>query len=151
MLTGAPVNNYGYVVGAYTGEDNNTYRIITVQKETNRYYVNGNSKAGGGSVIASGVAANVIHEGLITNGAVQIDGVNIPTTTTGSSFASSAVISILHNGFVGRIYGSYAKQNGVLKYNMIPVRRNSDSKCGMYDTVSKTFFGSATSTAFTCP
>lgn len=41
--------------------------------------------------------------------------------------------------------------NGVLAFNGIPVRQISTNKCGLYDTVSNTFFPSATSTAFTCP
>lgn len=150
MLTGTPLNNYAAVVSAYTNEDSNTYRIITQQKQTDSYYVNGNSKAGGGSVLHS-AAMNTIHEGYIRNGVVTIDGTNVSTTTQGDSIASSASLTILSNGFVGRVYRAYAEQNSGMRYDMIPVRRVSDNKCGMYDVESGTFFTSASSTAFTCP
>ena len=48
-------------------------------------------------------------------------------------------------------YAKVFNADGELIRSFVPVRRNSDNKCGMYDTVSGTFFGSATSTAFTCP
>ena len=41
------------------------------------------------------------------------------------------------NGNIGR---TYLKQNGVMLYNLIPARHNSDGVLGMYDTVTGTFF-----------
>ena len=51
----------------------------------------------------------------------------------------------------GKLHYAKIWDDGELIRSFVPVRRNSDNKCGMYDTVSGTFFGSATSTAFTCP
>ncbi len=50
-----------------------------------------------------------------------------------------------------RIYSSVIEQGGALIRNFVPVKRASDNVCGMYDTVSRAFFGSATNTAFICP
>ena len=41
--------------------------------------------------------------------------------------------------------------NGTLAFNGIPVRQISTDKCGLYDTVSGTFFSSASGTEFDCP
>ena len=54
-------------------------------------------------------------------------------------------------GFKGKIYYGKIYNNNVLAFNGVPVRRNSDNVCGMYDTITGQFFKSATSTNFTCP
>ena len=56
-----------------------------------------------------------------------------------------------HSPSRGKLYYLKMWENAVLVRDFIPVMRNSDSKCGLYDTVSGTFFDSATSTAFVCP
>lgn len=42
-----------------------------------------------------------------------------------------------------KLYSCDMFENGVLVRNFIPVKRNSDNKIGLYDTVSKTFFTDA--------
>ena len=42
-----------------------------------------------------------------------------------------------------KMWNFYITRNGATKLNLIPVRRLTDNVCGMYDTVSKTFFGNA--------
>ena len=149
MLTGAPVNDYGCVVGTYSGESYNSYRIITVLKSTDQYYVNGNARSGNGSIQVYSIAANQIHEGIISNGAVTIDGVTTPTTIQGDPVVSSTPIYIFNSGFVGRMYESYAAKDGVVQYQMFPVKRTSDNAVGMYDMVSQTFFTSSGTHQFT--
>lgn len=45
--------------------------------------------------------------------------------------------------YTGSVSEFWIKNNGVYKMYLIPCRRKSDQKVGMYDTVSKTFFTSA--------
>ena len=51
--------------------------------------------------------------------------------------------------FIGDIGRSYLKQNGVMLYNYIPCRRDSDNVVGFYDTVSQTFKTKSGSGTFT--
>ncbi len=146
MITGEPTGDYPYICGIYDGESYNTYRIILDHTSTAQYLVNGNSRAGGGSARVS-APANVIHEGTIHNGYVLFDGVRYNTPTQGMQGGTTSVNRTIGLfGFVastpkivGRMYAAYAKQDGVMKYNYIPARRDSDNKVGMWDTVSRTF------------
>ena len=139
MVTDTPTANYPYIVGAYSAETVNAYRVILKLKETEAYYVSGNSKAGGGSVLISNKPANMIHTATINNGYVVFDGVSYNTPTQGTTIPASVSINLFKSGLKGRIYASYAKKDGVYKYNYIPAKRNSDDAIGMYDTVSGTF------------
>lgn len=53
--------------------------------------------------------------------------------------------------FSGRIYGFAIINNGVDKIRLIPCVRKSDSKPGMYDTVTKTFYTNAGTGEFIVP
>ena len=144
MITGQAPSTYAYVCGVYQSEETNSYRIILKLRETDAYYVSGNSKAGGGgSVLVSNVPANEIHDGIIRNGSVSIDGVEYLTTIQGETIPNNNPIVLfgLSRSYkiVGRIYAAYAKKDGVLQYEYIPARRNSDNALGMYDRVSGTF------------
>ena len=97
----------------------------------------------------------------IDNGAVYFDGVNyqksqghqdnfeinyplfLGTANPGGTTPSA-------NAMAKYYHYSVKNKNNTLIQNLIPARRNSDNKCGMYDTVSGTFFTSATSTDFVC-
>lgn len=48
-----------------------------------------------------------------------------------------------------KMYYFLEKKNGKVVMNLVPVKRISDSKIGMYDTISNTFYPSATATDFT--
>ena len=144
MMTGTPAN-YGKVVSAYTNEASNTYRIIAAGTSSTTYYINGNSKAQGSRTVD--LALNQIHEGLIENGSVTIDGTVYNTPTQGNSISGSS--TILFSKIYGQIYSSWAKKDGVYEYNVIPARRNSDGVVGMYDTVSGTFFTNSGTGTFT--
>ena len=99
------------------------------------------------------------------NATVSLPGDRLMINGTSYSFYGSNVSGITRSIYLGAMNSGsplggggtvaykkfYITREGSTLFNGIPVRRNSDSKCGMYDTVSKTFFGSATGTAFTCP
>jgi len=150
MLVSAPTTSYSYVIGAYNGETYNTYRIITKQTSSTGYYVNGNSAAGSGSVLADNYAANVIHEAYIRNGSVTVDSTTYTTSTQGTTIPSNVHLFLLGNASVGRtssrIYESWAKQNGIEKYHYYPAMRNSDNAIGMYDTVGQRFVSATAGT-----
>ena len=158
MLTQAPRVSDSWVVGTYTTNDNyNAYRISTYGQRTEIYKVTGNTKVNGGTT-SSTFYPNEIHEGSIKNKSITIDGRTYTPSTTGSAITATTPIVVFardasgnNGGFIGRMYATWAKNGGVLQYNYIPVRRNSDGVCGMWDTVSNTFKISNSSTQFTCP
>lgn len=51
--------------------------------------------------------------------------------------------------FNGRIYSYKHYKNNILVQDLIPVKRDSDGAIGMFDLVTKTFYGSVNSTPFT--
>ena len=53
------------------------------------------------------------------------------------------------NGASARMKYYTIRQNGVVVFNGIPAKRNSDSAIGMFDTVTKTFFANAGTGTFT--
>ena len=65
--------------------------------------------------------------------------------TLGLFYVKGYAVSDLYNG---KVYYYKHSKNGVLLQNMIPAKRVSDGKIGMYDTINKEFFTSATSTDF---
>lgn len=56
-----------------------------------------------------------------------------------SIFATSSKIF----PFIGKLFEATVYQNGTMVRNLIPAMRNSDSKVGMYDTVTRQFFTNA--------
>ena len=135
--TGTPVTNYAGVVLLYNNENTNTYRILANEKKTGEYYANGNSIAGGGGAIVN-AAMNIVHECLMQNGSVVIDGKIYTTSSKGQTLTSDNIFLML-NGFVGRIYNFWLSIDGVLRYDMIPVLDGNDTPC-LYDKVTKQFF-----------
>ena len=55
------------------------------------------------------------------------------------------------NGIPVKTYSSKMIKNGVVVQNLIPCVRKSDSKPGMYDTVSKTFYTNSGTGEFIVP
>lgn len=55
------------------------------------------------------------------------------------------------NMFIGKLKSFRVTNDGTLKLNLIPCTRVSNGIVGMYDTVSKTFYSSASDVAFTAP
>ena len=137
-------NSYADVFGVYYGENYNTYRVITNLKDSSKYYVSGNSKAGGGSVALSDKAINQIHTATAKNGYVIFDGVTITTSTQGTALPSDASLGIFAKGdgngkIIARIYSVNVKKDGTLIRNFVPAK-DSSGVIGMYDTVNNRFF-----------
>ena len=159
MLTQTPRVSDSYVIGTDIGNNNvNAHRIATSGFRSDYYNLNGNSKNAGSGTAGATAFPNQIHEGTIKDKSVVIDEHTFSTTTAGSAINANTPImlfaqnaSAVASGFIGRMYASWATKDGVKQYNYIPVRRNSDGMCGMWDTVSQTFKPSSSGTPFTCP
>lgn len=96
---------------------------------------------------------------------VSLPGDQIMINNSNYAFQGSSISGITRSIYLGgmnsgnalgntgtvQYKGFYIVRQGELVFNGIPARRNSDGKCGMYDTVSGEFLISATGTAFTCP
>ena len=79
-----------------------------------------------------------------------INGTSI--TRTSSSAVTQTNYRLLDYGSYGmaaKLYGAKFYKNNELAFNGVPARYGN--VCGLYDTVSGTFFPSATTTNFTCP
>lgn len=152
MSVAAPPNNYGYIFGVYEGENYNSYRLIHKLTSTTEYYVSAKSKAGS-SILLSNVALNAKHSIKIKNGTFIYNGVSYTAPTTGTSLPSTNTMLLFKSKkdqySKCRIYSTWAKKDGILKYKMIPAKRKSDNEIGMYDMVTGRFFGNSGTGTFT--
>ena len=85
---------------------------------------------------------------LSGNGVLTINGVSNSYTyksaidgTNGNMYVF--IRSNKQSAFIGKLRKFKITNSGTLKLNLIPCIRGSDGKAGVYDTVSKTFYGSA--------
>lgn len=86
-----------------------------------------------------------------------IDGVQ-KVTRSASTFTAPSTTTLLasninggtigNNGY-GKIYSFKVERNGVLLRNLVPAVRTSDSKVGLYDTMTGTFYANAGTGQFT--
>ena len=149
MRTATPTVDWSRICSVYANEQSNTYRIIANKQSGTSYLVNGNSKAGGGGGGAA-CALNAIHEGLIENGRVTVDGTVHSTPTQGNTISADSKMLLWGPSTTGRLYAAWAKKDGVYQYDMVPARRNSDGAVGMYDRTRQRFFeNTASNGAFT--
>lgn len=84
---------------------------------------------------------------------------NMNGTVNGVAFSHTATASVTGNWFLfgspsgsykftGSLFSAIARQGGVVVFDGVPARRNSDNVAGLYDVVSGNFFTSTTTTAF---
>ena len=142
MTTAAPDVSYPEVIAAYSSENANAYRIIlSLNPKVPLIY--GNTLAAGGHQ-TSHLELNSVGTATLKNGSAIFNNryYDLAGKKRGDPIASNATIKMLR-GLKGRIYASNATKDGVLMYNAIPARRNSDNVLGMYDTVTGTFFTNA--------
>ena len=76
---------------------------------------------------------------------ISINNTNLQTGATPRSNACpTGIVLFAHSNtgsysFIGKMYYYKIYDNGVLAFNAVPVRRNTDGAIGMFDTVSGTF------------
>lgn len=97
-----------------TNADQNNKIHITLKKES---FV-----TSGGTTLTPSFAGTINDTSLTLFGRISQDG-------------NTVVCSII------KMWNFYITRNGSMKLNLIPVRRLTDNEVGMYDTVSKQFFG----------
>ena len=125
IFTGA----YETVFRAYTGEQNNCYRIIRANTSNTNVYVNGGSKAGGGTITASNVVdGSTPMEFHVKYGTAVINGTTFTLSTTQGSTLTTALqinrgrwygFTICHNGVMVRSYHPCVDANG--NYGLVDV------------------------------
>lgn len=121
--------SYETIFRAYTGEANNTYRIIRNATSNTNVLVNASSKAGGGSTnITNAVSTNAAFEFHLRSGKVTIDGTDYTLSTTQGTTLTTALqinrgrwygFTIYHNGVMVRSYHPCVDANG--NYGLVDV------------------------------
>lgn len=132
------------ISGAYTENNSSYFGIIRSAdgKLNYRSYIN---FVPCGDVITTGtqydveVVLNNNSQSMTCNGANATS--SYPTADLASNLYLFKISNLPTQAFIGRVYYFSLWQNNVLVRNLIPVRRLTDNEVGMYDTVSKTFFG----------
>jgi hypothetical protein len=117
-----------------------------------KYFAAGSAPAIAGGKMDSGVWYQILcsSSGLFS---VNISGTEYTVQSNYGGAVNTALyigaranLSQLFKGAIGKIV---IANNGILKRKYIPALRESDEKCGFYETVSGQFFGSSTGTDFT--
>ena len=88
-----------------------------------------------------------------SDGTFTCNGISLRVTPTQALDGTATTLRIFmrrdgSNPFIGRLKSFKVTNNGMVKINLIPCIRLSDSVAGAYDTVSKTFYSSASNNAF---
>jgi len=88
------------------------------------------------------------------NGVYTCDGASATNAPIGELDGTSTNLWIFKrrnasSPWIGKLYSFTVQHGGITKLNLVPCVRISDSKAGAYDTVSKTFYPSASDTDFT--
>lgn len=120
----ALLNIYGSQSAATTSylEDNTRYTIF---KDKNKLYLNGN---------------------LVNT--LDVEVFSTPTTAYLFNSHITGTISSGNKPMVGKMFSCVIYDDDICVRNFVPCYRKSDHKSGMYDTITNTFFISATSTDF---
>ena len=103
-----------------------------------------------------GFASGVKHTIVLYNGVFSCDGkvYSFATKTFNSSyelllFGLNNAGSVDDRKFYGRVYSCKIYDGGTLVRDYIPVKRNSDGVCGLWDKVNEVFYTSGSGTNFT--
>jgi len=111
------------------------------------------------STVATTDGINTLEMNLNANAVspIYLNGTRIDNNNAASTISSQSSLKLgdshvgSDTGAIMKFYGSTITQNGTVIHDFVPVKRNSDNKCGLYDMVQDVFYSSATSTEFTCP
>lgn len=120
------------IIRAYTGENNNSYRIIRYNAENTSLYVNGNSQANKGTKILNSIAVGTPIEFYLKSGSITING----TTTTLGTTQGTALTSKL-NINLGRWHELAAYHNGTMVYCFQPCV-DENGKYGLVNVLTDT-------------
>lgn len=150
-------NSDNHIFGAnYTGSYSDGARYWSLTTYNNRYYWGYNGSEGNGGSWNSNIRTFIYND--FNNHEVKLDGT---TLASGKNISTQGYLTWFRrhhtssyyaysNKFIGYFY--YAKiwdrSTQQLVAEFIPVRRIADNICGMYETVTKTFYRSSSGTDF---
>ena len=134
--------SYSGVFGNYTAEADNCWRIIQTNTDNDKYYLNTNTKGGGGTITIS-MPKNVIHKVVMNKNAIIVDGVEYATSSNKGTENSSNIVlfrqKATNASSIMQLYSCKMYDNGVLIRNYIPVEDKNGIYC-LFDRVTKEFF-----------
>ena len=137
-------SDYQTVFTVWSANTYNSWRMLTYLKQTDKYYVYGNSR---NPSTASNVAIDTWHTISCKSGEFKIDNNTYNPTVTSSLTPSDITLKIGGSSYLNSYYKYVkVKRQGEWIANFVPAKRLSDNKIGLYDVVNDTF---KTSTSFT--
>ena len=141
--TGIGATNYNPILVSY---EPNTNQTGWFGANPSRYW-------GAGDNLANFLTRSIINTTFSAGRQDVVINGTITQTYTGSvvTLANWRLFNHSTNPMLVKVFSAKFTQNDELKFNGIPVRRDSDNVCGLYDTVRGIFFTSSAKTNFTCP
>ena len=145
---------YGHILGNYKSENDNCIRLLFSTNATT-FLVSVNTKAAAGNTVVSNITLGEKHTFIIGHQRIVADGISY-SVPTAQGTANNTRIAIFSRNTSGpaldvgtTIYEFIARRNGVEVLHLEPMLRISDSKPGMYDTLSGNFLVNIGSGEFT--
>lgn len=141
----APSANYATVFMVRQANTYNSWRIISLEKQENAFYVYGNSKS---PASATGITQWEIHEAVCEDGKVTIDGTTYNTTNQSPATPSDKTLVYWAATRQQDYFYLRVERQGQIIYDLVPAVRNSDNAAGFYNRVSDSFFTITGATAW---
>lgn len=148
-------SQYAGVFGNYVDEPYSCWRLLLTNTDSSNgnYWVTTNRRAGGSTPVT--IPKNTINDVIISKDKIVINNVLTPLTNFNDGIVATTpqniVIFAQAEGHVCakmRLYEFRIYNNGTQVRNYIPVLKNR-SEYGLYDLVTKTFYGNNGTGAFT--
>lgn len=133
--------SYGGVFGNYNSESDNCWRMLQTNTDNDKYYLNTNTKGGGGTITIS-MPKNVVHKVVMNKNRIIVDGVEYDTSSNKGTENSSNIVLFRQKSTnassIMQLY-SWKVYDGKLIQNLVPVKDKNGTYC-MFDKVTKQFF-----------
>ena len=148
-------SQYAGVFGNYVDEPYSCWRLLLTNADSSNgnYWVTTNRRAGGSTPVT--IPKNTINDIIVSKDKIVINSVLTPLTNSDDGIVATTpqniVIFAQAEGHVCakmRLYEFRIYDNGTQVRNYIPVLKNG-SEYGLYDLVTKTFYGNNGTGAFT--
>lgn len=138
--TASVSTNYQPVFTVWTDNQHNSWRMLTYLTNVDKYYVYGNSKT---PATANDVALDTWHDLVCKSGQFIIDNTTYNTTVSSDLTVSTRTMTV--GGSLLENYYKYIKikRQGEWIANLVPAKRKSDGRAGLYDLINNRFIGSS--------
>lgn len=134
--------SYSGVFGNYTAEADNCWRLIQTNTDNDKYYLNTNTKGGGGTITLT-IPKNVVHKVVMNKNAIIVDGVEYATSSSKGTENSSNIVLFRQKSTnassIMQLYSWKVYDDGKLIQNLVPVKDANGVYC-LFDRVTKEFF-----------